>query len=212
MRVLLKTSTVIDESLEQARFNTHLLWNKLSPHTWSEFLLQTSALTRIVLGLVDRTEPSELVPGPQSSRGHDMLGSVSCLYLHQLWHQSSSVVRSIHSDLRSSHLVRNNDSVDGTEVAYRLQHLTCSDNLKRSSSTPEWRILFIKQNHQGPLQWHANILFNHWRWVLEAAEWMSGMKSAWGGGQHIWINCYFSKNEMISMLYSRCCYLRWKRS
>ena len=77
MRALLKPSTVIDESLEVARFNTHLLWSKLSLHTWSEFLPQTSALTRIVLGLVDHIELSELVPGPQSLRGHDKWGSVS---------------------------------------------------------------------------------------------------------------------------------------
>ena len=98
MRALLKPSTVIDESLEVAIFNTHLLWSKLSPHTWSEFLLQTSALTRIVPGLVDHIEPSELVPDPQSSRGRDTLGSVSCLSLRRPLRQSSSIFRSNDSD------------------------------------------------------------------------------------------------------------------
>ena len=99
---------------------TYLLWNIPSPRTWSGFLLQTSALTRIVLGLVDRTELSELVPGPQSSRGLGTLGSVGCLCWHQPLRQSSSVFRSIHGDLRSSHLDKNNDSVDETGFAYSL--------------------------------------------------------------------------------------------
>ena len=128
VKVLLKTSILTDESLEVAIFNTHLLWSKLSPHTWSEFLLQTSELTRIVPGLVDHIELSELVPDPQSSRGPDTLGSVSCLSLYRPLRQSSSAFRSIHSDLRSSHLVRNNDSVDETGFAYSLQQLTCSEN------------------------------------------------------------------------------------
>ena len=132
MRALLKPSTVIDESLEVARFNTHLLWSKLSPHTWSEFLLQTSALTRIVPGLVDHIGLSELVPDPQSSRGRDTLGSVSCLSLYRPLRQSSSAFRSIHSDLRSSHLVRNNDSVDETGFADSFNHRQkCSDTLPK---------------------------------------------------------------------------------
>ena len=78
---------------------TYRLWNKLSLHTWSEFLLQTSALTRIARGLVERTELSELVPGPQSSRGHGMLDSVNCpcsrLLLHQVF-EPFEVVMTIH--------------------------------------------------------------------------------------------------------------------
>ena len=98
--------------------HTYLLWSKPSPRTWIRFLHQTSELTRIVPGLVDHTELSKLVPGPQSSRGRDTWDSVSCLCWRQLWHQSSSVVRSSYDDSLSWRLM-------GKQIdqASRTQHM-----------------------------------------------------------------------------------------
>ena len=132
-------------------FNTHRLWSRPSPRTWSEFLLQTSALTRIVLGLVDRIELSELVPAPQSSRGPGTLGLVGCLSWHQPLRQSSSAFRSIHGDLRSSHLDKDKDSVDETGFVYSRWQVACHTptvvRIKQDSSSPEWT-MFIKRYHQ----------------------------------------------------------------
>ena len=45
---------------------TYQLWSTPSPHTWSKFLLQTSVLTHIALGLVDRKKVIKLLPGPRT--------------------------------------------------------------------------------------------------------------------------------------------------
>ena len=45
---------------------TYRLWSTPSPHTWSKFLLQTSVLTHIALGLVDRKKVIKLLPGPRT--------------------------------------------------------------------------------------------------------------------------------------------------
>ena len=83
---------------------THRLWSRLPPHTRLKFPVQTSALTRIVLGLVDRIAVSGLVPDPQSSRGQNMLDSVSWSCSRQFLHQSFGVYRSYWSDLLSRRL------------------------------------------------------------------------------------------------------------
>ena len=59
-------------------FLTYQLWNTLQPRIRIKSLLRTSALTRIVLGLVDHTGLSEPVPCPQSPRGRDMLDFLCC--------------------------------------------------------------------------------------------------------------------------------------
>ena len=45
---------------------TYRLLSTPSPHIWSKFLLQTSVLTHIALGLVDRKKVIKLLPGPRT--------------------------------------------------------------------------------------------------------------------------------------------------
>lgn len=106
---------------------THQFWSKLSPHTCWGFLHQTSALTRIALGLVDRTELSRPAPDQLSSLGRGKLGSASCSCSRRFSRRNWSVSRSNHGGSQSLHLwtKQNNDSSFQTNL-YQLATIILS--------------------------------------------------------------------------------------